>query len=192
MFIFIASQDAIPVESEAPTTVSHANQSRNGQIVRVVVANRNAGTISLINTKSDTVEGTYALSGEDADNNLFVPSQNSDVVIVWDRTSLAHVQSITVPGAHGAGMPFNGATFYTTNLPNGGTDGLYAVNTATGAVSCFTNIPLPVPHNIALAPNLKAASVPQKLYITHSGATANSVSVFDVSGAAPTLVTAIE
>ena len=339
MFVFIACQEVTPVESDDPVAASRANQARNGQIGRIVVANRNAGNISVINAASDKVEGTYALPGDDAqpmyvvwsqstnrvfvgdrannsvvvfdgkdfsvidsvpagngvfhmwadvkavnqlwvnndidntttvidpvsltvlatvptpadlvalggkphdvllspegdyayvsilgiegendyvvqyststfketaraavgqdphlsatfaDNNLYVPCQNSDVVIVLDRKTLAYVDSIDVPGAHGAGMPFNGTTFYTTNLPNGGTDGLYAIDTASGSVSNLISTPFAVPHNIALAPNLNAAPAPQKLYITHSGATARTVSVFDVSGSAPKFVTTIE
>lgn len=128
------------------------------------------------------------LSATFANNNLYVPCQNSDAVFVLDRSTLNLVDTIYAPGAHGAGMPFYGKTFYTTNLPGGGPGGLIAVNTATNTVSSSQDAPLAVPHNIAVAPNLKAAPKPQKLYITHSGAAADKVSVYDVSGDYPKFV----
>lgn len=132
------------------------------------------------------------LSATFANNYLYVPCQNSNVIVVLNRKTLAHVETIEAPGAHGAGMPFNGETFYTTNLPNGGTGGLIGVDTATNLVSSQTDAPLAVPHNIALAPNFRPAADAQKLYITHSGATANTVSVYDVSDTSPEFVATIE
>ncbi|MFK7847008.1 MAG: YncE family protein [Rhodothermales bacterium] len=123
---------------------------------------------------------------------LYVPCQNSDAIYVLDRGTLAFVKMIDAPGAHGAGMPFNGETFYTTNLPNSGNGGLIAVDTNTNSVSSTVDAPLAVPHNIALAPNAKAAPDAQKLYITHSGATSSAVSVYDVSGGSPVFVTIVE
>ena len=131
------------------------------------------------------------LSATFANNFLYVPCQNSDAIFVLDRSTLAHVKTIDAPGAHGAGMPFNGETFYTTNLPGGGPDGLIAVNTSTNAISNTQGTPFAVPHNIALTPNLKAAPDAQKLYITHSGATSDKVSVYDVSGSHPVFLRTI-
>ena len=45
-----------------------------------------------------------------------------------DTASLELVTELSVPGAHGAGMTHNGKVFYTTNLPGGGTDGLFAID----------------------------------------------------------------
>ena len=81
---------------------------------------------------------------------------------------------LTVPGAHGAGMPFDGKTFYTTNLPNGGTDALFAIDTKKNKVLGSTDTPYPVPHNIALTPDGK------KLYVTHSGGTSDKVTVYSI------------
>ena len=113
------------------------------------------------------------------DNNLYVPCQNTDDVFVLDRTTLAVVTTIAVPGAHGAGMARNGKVFYTTNLPGGGTDGLLAIDTATNAVIDAVDTPFAVPHNIALTPNGR------KIYITHSGATSDQVSIHSLSGNNP-------
>ena len=104
---------------------------------------------------------------------LYVPCQNSDAVYVLDRGTLNVRQQIAVAGAHGAGMARNGKTFYTTNLPGGGTDGLIAIDPRTNSVIDSWDTPFAVPHNIALSPNGK------KVYITHSGATSSEVSVFE-------------
>ena len=132
------------------------------------------------------------LSATFANNLLYVPCQNTDEIIVLDRKNLAFVKTIDAPGAHGAGMPFNGEAFYSTNLPNSGNGGLIAINTATNSVSSNTDTPFAVPHNIALAPNFRPAADAQKLYITHSGANANTVSVYDVSNTSPEFVTTIK
>lgn len=110
-------------------------------------------------------------------NLLYVPSQNSDVVVVLNRITLEPVTEISVPGAHGAGMTRNGKVFYTTNLPGGGVDGLFAIDTRTNTVLGEpVDTPYPVPHNIALTRNGK------KIYITHSGATADKVTVYTALG----------
>ena len=109
-------------------------------------------------------------------NRLYVPSQNSNVVIVLNRFTLEEVTRLDVPGAHGAAMSRNGKVFYTTNLPNGGTDGLYAINTRTNAIIGEpVDTPYPVPHNLALTDNGR------KLFVTHSGGTADKVTVYTVS-----------
>ena len=114
---------------------------------------------------------------------LYVPCQNSDVVIVLNRETLAEVTTIVVPGAHGAGMVRNGKSFYTTNLPGGGEDALFAIDTAANTVIGEpVDTPFPVPHNIALTPN------GQKLYVTHSGGDAEKVTVYTASRNNPTPV----
>ncbi len=107
---------------------------------------------------------------------LYVPSQNSNAVYVLKRADLSLHTIIEVPGAHGAGMPRHGRTFYTTNLPGGGSAGLFAINTHRNMViGEGVDTPFPVPHNIALTRNGK------KLYVTHSGATSDQVSVYRIN-----------
>lgn len=110
---------------------------------------------------------------------LYVPCQNSDAVYVLDRFSMDLIETISVPGAHGAGMITSGKTFYTTNISGGGTDGLFAINTSTNQVAGSSNTPYPVPHNIAFPTNAK------KLYLTHSGGTSDKVTVYRISNRNP-------
>lgn len=106
---------------------------------------------------------------------LYVPCQNSDAVFVLNRFSMNLVTTIAVPGAHGAGMPLLGRTFYTSNLPGGGANGLFAIDTRSNTVIGSVDTPFAVPHNIALT------LLARKLYLTHSGPTADKVTVYKIS-----------
>jgi DNA-binding beta-propeller fold protein YncE len=106
---------------------------------------------------------------------LYVPCQLSNRLVVLNRYSMTPLASLDIPGTHGAGMPGNGRRFYTTNLPGGGVRGLFAVDTITNRVVGWADTPYPTPHNIALTPNGR------KLYLTHSGPTANKVTIYTVS-----------
>lgn len=107
---------------------------------------------------------------------LYVPCQNSNAVFILKRKDLSLVKILDVPGAHGAGMPRNGKTFYTTNISGGGVNGLYAINTRRNKLlDQAVDTPFPTPHNIALT--LRG----HKLYVTHSGASADQVSVYRIN-----------
>ena len=107
-----------------------------------------------------------------------MPAQNSNRVSVFDRRTLELVAELSVPGAHGAGMSPNGQVFYATNLPGGGTDGLFAIDTGTNAIIGSSDTPYPVPHNVVVTKN-------DRLYVTHSGATADKVTIYEVTSSAP-------
>ncbi len=109
---------------------------------------------------------------------LWVPSQDSGVVQLLDLRTLELVDQIEIPGAHGAAMSPAGQVFYTTNLPGGGVDGLWAIDTRTGAVLGSVDTAYAVPHNIAATPN-------RTLFVTHSGAASDKVTVYAVSASAP-------
>ena len=106
------------------------------------------------------------------DRLLYVPCQNSNEVFVLDRDTLDLQPGIAIPAAHGAWMSRNGRSFYTTNIAGGGTDGVFEIDTDINGVIDSWNTPFAVPHNIATTPNGK------KLYVTHSGAASDKVSVY--------------
>lgn len=111
---------------------------------------------------------------------LYVPCQNSNVVVVLNRITMAPMTDVDVPGAHGAGMSRSGRYFYTANLPGGGSNALYTIDTRTNAlVGDPVDSPYPVPHNISLAPNGK------KLFLTHSGGSSDKVTVYRMVGSDP-------
>lgn len=108
---------------------------------------------------------------------LYVACQNSDVVYVFDRQTLAEETTIAIPGAHGVGMARNGRYLYVANLPGGGSDALYTIDTRSNTlVGSPVDSPYAVPHNIALAPNGK------KLFLTHSGGMSDKVTVYRIIG----------
>lgn len=106
---------------------------------------------------------------------LYVPCQNSNAVYILNRFNMNQVSELSVPGAHGAGMTTNGKVFYTTNLPGGGIDGLFAIGTKRNEIVGSSDTPYPVPHNIALTPSGR------KLYLTHSGGASDIVTVYRIS-----------
>ncbi len=130
------------------------------------------------------------LSAAKLNDLLYVPCQNSNLLIVLNRETLAHVTAISIPGAHGAGMAHDGHTFYTTNFPSTGSDGLWTIDTTTNTViGEAADTKFATPHNIALTPDnsnsfpLRRSS--RKLYLTHSGATADKVTVYKLRGNIP-------
>lgn len=111
---------------------------------------------------------------------LYVPTQLTNQMFVLDGTTLEEKTSLSIPGAHGAGLrPHNEKTFYTTNISGGGVNGLFAIDTSDNSIIGSTDTPFAVPHNIALNSNGR------KLYVTHSEATSDKVSVYTVSSNNP-------
>jgi DNA-binding beta-propeller fold protein YncE len=107
---------------------------------------------------------------------LYVPCQETNEVRILNRFSMETVKVLEVPGAHGAGMALNGRRFYTTNLPGGGEDAVWTIDTRTNeVVGDPADAPYTVPHNIALTPNGR------KLYVTHSGPN-DKVSIYRIRG----------
>jgi DNA-binding beta-propeller fold protein YncE len=96
------------------------------------------------------------------------------------------IEVLDIPGAHGAGMAFNGKYFYTTNLPGGGANAIFTIDTRTNTIiGEAVDSPYAVPHNIALTQKF------DRLYLTHSGPN-NKVTFYDISTSHPIPVLAGE
>ena len=107
---------------------------------------------------------------------LYVAAQNSNNVTVLKRRDLSQVTTIDVPGAHGVWIPRSGRVLYATNLPGGGTDGLFTVNLRTNTVlGDPVDTAFPIPHNVV------ATGKGDRLYVTHSWGTSDKVSVYEIS-----------
>jgi DNA-binding beta-propeller fold protein YncE len=107
---------------------------------------------------------------------LYVAAQNSNEVRVLRRHNLSLVTTLTIPGAHGIDIRADGDIVYVTNISGGGTDALYTLDTQSNTlIGNPVDTPFATPHNIVLTGSN------EKLYVTHSGATADQVSVFTVS-----------
>ena len=108
---------------------------------------------------------------------LYVPCQYTDQVLVFHPRTLRLVTELTVPGAHGAAMAPGGRRFYTTNLPGGGSDAIFTIDTRRNEiVGDPVATPYAVPHNLAITPDGKL------LYVTHSGSTSDKVTVYRLRG----------
>jgi DNA-binding beta-propeller fold protein YncE len=121
------------------------------------------------------VGGDPHLSLSPNHDRLYVPTQDTDEVVVVDRATLAPLDTIDVPNAHGATHSADGSIFYTTNIADGGADGLVVIDTTTDTVLATLSTPFGVPHNLALSPD------EHLIYITHSGGGSDQVSIVDVS-----------
>ena len=111
-----------------------------------------------------------------ADDFLYVPCQESSEVVVLRRSTLDEVETLDVPGAHGVVIAEDASRLYVVNLPGSGEMGLYTINLATREQegAALQTPSDGVPHNVAI-------SAAGKIYLTHSGATAERLSVIDLS-----------
>ncbi len=115
---------------------------------------------------------------------LYVASQGADELKVLNRSDLSEVTTLSIPNAHGLGMSPDGNYLYVGNISDGGTNATYTVD-----LSSNTLVGAPVdapfgPHNYSVTSDI------QKLYVTHSGAMSDQVSVYNL-GPNPSLLTTI-
>ncbi|MEM7204315.1 MAG: YncE family protein [Planctomycetota bacterium] len=110
-------------------------------------------------------------------NRLYVPCQNSDTVFVLDGDSLAELQQVAVPGAHGVYVPAGTGRLLVSNFPSGSDNGLYELSTGpTVRVRRAVGVPVPSPHNIAAVPGGR------RIFVTHSSASRTEVSAYQRVG----------
>jgi DNA-binding beta-propeller fold protein YncE len=112
-------------------------------------------------------------------NNLYVASQNSDELSVLDRGTLGPLGTLAIDNAHGVTVTADGGLLYVTTFPGTGVNGLTVIDTLTNGILGSVTTPMlgAGPHNLSLS------SDNTRLYVTHTGPTSASVSVFDVAGA---------
>jgi DNA-binding beta-propeller fold protein YncE len=103
-------------------------------------------------------------------NTLYVPSQESSEVLALNTRNLATRYQFDVPNAHG--VYALGRRLYVTNIAEGGSHGLYTLDAKGRHIIDTDNTPYGAPHNITVTGN------GQKIYVTHSGATQDKVSVY--------------
>lgn len=107
-----------------------------------------------------------------AQDKLFVPCQ-SGTVYVLNEADLSEMATIDAPNAHGV-YSANGENLYVTNI---GGAGLFNINTATNMlVGSGADTPVATPHNIVVN------EANTKMFVTHSGASANQLSVYTLNG----------
>lgn len=102
---------------------------------------------------------------------LFVASQDGSTVSSYRANSLAPIESFDVPSAHGIFV--QDGRVLATNIAGGGTDAVYELNRDLTRVRDTVDTGAPVPHNLTVDNRRHA-------YVTHSGGTADQVSVIDL------------
>jgi YVTN family beta-propeller protein len=102
---------------------------------------------------------------------VYSPCQNASAVFVLNGLTLGLNDTIDIPGAHGAITSVDSKRFVTTNISGGGTNAVFNIDTRTNEVLDAADTAFPTPHNVALTPSGRL------LYVTHSGAASNKVSV---------------
>jgi DNA-binding beta-propeller fold protein YncE len=118
---------------------------------------------------------------------LYVLAQESDRIDIFDRrgSGLTQVGTIDQPGAHGVVASPDGRYLYTTNLPGGGPNGIFVIDTVTNEIVGDPDgvdapaFPGSFPHNLTISND------GDRLFLAHSGASANAVTFFSLED--PTL-----
>lgn len=103
---------------------------------------------------------------------LYVASQSAGTVTRYRAADLAPLGSTSVPGAHGIFVTDRNDVLV-TNLPGGGADAVWDLNRSLNRVKDVADTSVPVPHNVAV-------DSLRQLFVTHSGATADQVTVIQL------------
>ncbi len=122
------------------------------------------------------------LFADDVNNLLYVPCQNSDSIYVINRTTMDIEATLYLEGAHGIFMPGSGNYVYVADIVNS--------RIATFETSNNTMVGAPVVAPFPTAHNLTVNRAEDKLFVTHSGGTADKLSIYSL-GPAPSLVTSL-
>ncbi|GAA5221554.1 YncE family protein [Membranihabitans marinus] len=113
-----------------------------------------------------------------SNNRLYVPNQ-SGTLFVLDENDLSTIDSVSMAGSHGIYPSPDNKYLFITNLPG---SQIFSFQTADNTIKgSALGSDISVPHNITLN---KAGS---KAFITHSGGSANQVTVYNISDGTPTL-----
>lgn len=106
---------------------------------------------------------------------VFTPCQNSNAIFVLDGRTMGLHEILYLPGAHGAITSHDAQRFCTSNLPGAGLDAVSCIDTATKEIVAGpADTHFDTPHNVVMTPDGR------RLYVTHSGATNDKVSVFRI------------
>ncbi len=103
---------------------------------------------------------------------VYVASQFGSTVSRYRVRDLAPRGTIDIPAAHGIFITDRNEVLV-TNITGGGTDAVWELNRALTRVRDIVDTSVPVPHNITVDGR-------RQMFITHSGAAADQVSIIDL------------
>ena len=116
-------------------------------------------------------------------NQLYVASQDASTVTRYRASSLELVAQATVPAAHGIFVT-DSRDVFVTNITGGGPGAITEFNRGLTRVRNVLDTTVPIPHNITV-------DGLEQLWVTHSGANANQVSIFQLGGRNPGELTTV-
>lgn len=105
-------------------------------------------------------------------SSLFVAAQGASTVERYQVSTLQSRGAIDVPSAHGIFVSDRGEVLV-TNIAGGGVDAVFELGRRLSEVVDTADTSAPVPHNLTVADR-------RQVFVTHSGATADLVSVIDL------------
>jgi DNA-binding beta-propeller fold protein YncE len=153
----------------------------------VFVSNNNAfvsvvglasdGLVIQYSTNTLTETGRIATGGDPhlfvRSNKLYVASQDASTLSRYQATTLKPLGTIAVPAAHGLFVSDRNEVL-ATNIAGAGIDAVWELDTQLTAITAVANTDFAVPHNLAVDNS-------RQLWVTHSGGTADQVSVLPLT-----------
>lgn len=144
--------------------------------VSIVGLEDGAGVVIRYSTRTFEETGRIAVGGDphlfiDA-GLLFVASQDASTVTRYGMRTLAPRGSFTVPSAHGLFVS-NRHEVFVTNIAGGGSDAVWELKRGLNRAVDTVDTDEPTPHNLTVDNQ-------RQIWVTHSGVTAEQVSVIDL------------
>lgn len=144
--------------------------------VSVLGLDDGSGAVLQYSTRSFELTGRVETGGDPhlfvQGGTLYVASQDASTVSRYRARNLALRSSIEVPAAHGIYVTRRGEVLI-TNISGGGTDAVWELNSRLSRVVDTTDTTVATPHNLTVDNR-------RQVFVTHSGATADQVSVIDL------------
>ncbi len=144
----------------------------------VTVLGLDGGTGAVVQYSTRTFEEIGRVSvGDDPHvfvraGRLYVASQDTSTVASFRARDLRPLGTATVPAAHGLFVT-NRLEVLVTNIAGGGTDAVFELERRLTTVEDTVDTAFPTPHNVTVDNR-------RQLFVTHSGPTADKVSVIDL------------
>lgn len=144
--------------------------------VSVLGISDGSGLVIQYSTRNFTEKGRIVSGGDPhlfvRGGSLYVASQEASSISRFHPVTLAPLGTESVPAAHGLFVSRRNEVFV-TNITGGGVDALWELNRRLSRVVDVADTVPPVPHNLTVDGD-------RRLWVTHSGGTADQVSVVDL------------
>lgn len=148
----------------------------NRAFVSVLGLDDGTGAVLQYSTRDFTETGRITTGGDPHlfvnGNKLYVASQDGSSVSRYNAKNLNPRGSIGIPAAHGIFVTGRNEVLV-TNITGGGVDAVWELNQGLTKVRATASTEFPVPHNLSVDRQ-------RQVWVTHSGAAADQVSIIDL------------